>query len=59
MEHGHSREMISFYYKSNKQLVCKQSHNISWKGMQKRLRDYLQAVAAQVMSVFIFIFSIF
>lgn len=31
MEHGRSREMISFYYKSNKQLVCKQSHNISWK----------------------------
>lgn len=59
MEHGRSREMISFYYKSNKQLVCKQSHNISWKEMQKRLRDYLQAVAAQVMSVFIFIFSIF
>ena len=57
MEHRHSREMISFYYKSNKQLVCKQSHNISWKGMQKWPRDYLQALAAQVMSAFVFIFS--
>ena len=59
MEHRHSREMISFYYKSNKQLVCKQSHNISWKGMQKWPRDYLQALAAQVMSAFVFIFSVF
>lgn len=51
--------MISFYHKSNKPLLCEQSHNMCWKGMQKRLRDYLQAVAAEVMSAFVFLFSVF
>lgn len=51
--------MISFYHKSNKPLLCEQSHNMCWKGMQKRLRDYLQAVAAEVMSAFVILFSVF
>lgn len=51
--------MISFYHKSHKPLLCEQSHNMCWKGIQKRLRDYLQAVAAEVMSAFVFIFSVF